>query len=250
MPVAPAAPPAPRDRTRLLALVMIGFGLALLVRNVAQPQDHSESIRMPLRDSTAAHVQIDTGNGTLRLTPSSPDRDLISGRVGFSGELEQLDEGDQERDIMLGVRSAGWGLLRSSHGTDWQLQLNPRPTYDLDINTGNGSNTLDLSTLTVGRLEVEGGNGSIKLALPTAGNLSGSLRLGNGDITLTVPQGRAMQLTVDHGNGELHLGALQKVDSSDDEDGGIYQTAGYRDDQPHIDLQVESGNGDLTVRQP
>ncbi|MFW6184610.1 MAG: hypothetical protein ACOC8X_12495 [Chloroflexota bacterium] len=131
---------------------------------------------------------------------------------------------------------------RSDANWIWDLQLNPNVPMRLTVNTGVGRSTLDLRELTLEELHVDTGVGETTVMLPGEGRLEASVNGGIGELIVEIPDGIPSRIDVDTGLGDADIrGDFER-------DGDIYVSPGYDDALDRIDLEIEAGIGEVTVR--
>src|SRR5690606_31363783 len=157
-----------------------------------------------------------------------------------------------------------WGWF-SDEGTAWDIGLNPSVPLDLDLDLASGRTTIDLSGLQLQGLSVDAASGSnvlhlpageyqatydaasgsVEIFLPESGNVTLEIDGASGGIRLHLPDTVEAQVIVeDGGSGRLNPGdRLRKVEEGDDDDEGVWQTAGFdgADNQVTIILSIASG---------
>jgi hypothetical protein len=201
---------------------------------------------------------------------------LMTASVWTRGEvqLEQEREDDGRLALEFGVREdpltwldpRDWGDTR---GRPWNIELSPTVPLELHVNAGNGATTAALDELTLTALALDSGNGSLEATLPD-GNYDIRVDSSNGSVALTLPGAGRQSLRVDSGNGSVRLllppGVAARVEYdtgngrlsvderftqvSGDHDEGVYETAGYDAAADGLTIDVDSGNGSVTISAP
>ena len=201
---------------------------------------------------------------------------LMTASIWTRGEvqLEQEREEDGRLTLEFGVRENPIAWLdprtwANDAGRTWAIELSPDVPLELRVNAGNGATTAVLAGLTLTGLALDSGNGSLQATLPD-GDYDVRADSGNGAITLTLPGAGRQALRVDSGNGSVRLllpagvaarvayemgNGRMNVDErfrqvSGGRDEGVYETVGYDAAAGGIEIQVESGNGSVTVAMP
>lgn len=279
-------PPLGTAMSALVALVAVAvFGYLLLsgtptaaMRSLGLPEAevselHDESFWVPLDGVQTAEITIDLSNYPAEIG-SPADGGLIGGTIYTRGELDtefELDGGHARYQV--GERSSGWMFNPQDWFSDesrtWTFSISPDVPIDLTIDAGNGSATADLSELTLSDLDIDaangsvtavlpdgdydvrldGGNGGIALTLPESGEREMHIDGGNGGITLLLPAGVEARVEYETGNGSVGVdGRFERVSGDDDE--GVYQTAGYEGAANRVLVEVNTGNGSLSIAMP
>lgn len=236
-------------RSRWLAFVLIGIGVAMLFGNLGNTRTKQDEVRRSLGNTQSAQIDIETGNGSITIGDTADAASLVSGNVSYRGSLNIQDNGDAERELRFRTRRDGFFNLFGSNSASWNLQLNTLPRYRLETDTGNGTSRLDLRRLLVERLEVSSGNGQLFVVLPERGAVEGEIDTGNGYVELTLPPGRAARIEVDMGNGSISAPGLTRTGGRGDRD-GVYETVNFAGASPNdrITLSIDTGNGNVAIK--
>lgn len=238
----------------LVAIVTIGLlvaGFFWLGASPAAGGEITDTISESLSGAESAEVRLDFGVGraTLDALPAGSDS-LVE------GSIERPDDGgariEQSYEVDGGVaiydlRTEGSFRLIPFFGPPddnwfWDLQLNPDVPMDLTVNTGVGQTTLDLTALTLREVHVDTGVGETTVMLPGEGQLEASVNGGVGELIIEIPDGVPARIDVDTG-----LGATD-VRGDFERDGDVYISPGYEDALDRINLEIDAGVGQVTVR--
>jgi hypothetical protein len=153
--------------------------------------------------------------------------------------------------VTVGERSGGFSFDPTTWGDEdraWAFALNPAVPIDLTIDGGNSSATADLGDLMLSGLVIDAGNGGVEATLPE-GDYDIRLDGGNGTINLLVPDGVPMRVEYDTGNGSVNVDErFERV--SGDEDEGVYETADYDATAGGLLMEINSGNGGVSIAAP
>jgi len=218
----------------------VGVGTPLLNQTFSQP----------LNGAKRATIDIGLGAGTLRLGAQSEADGLISGSVAH-GPRDQIQRdftvsGDTATFKLHAVRQNGWGgPLRFRNGEElvWDLRLNPDVPLQLDLSTGAGTSTLDLTHLNITELNVSTGVGTATLNLPERGIVRASVSGGVGDTTISIPAGIAARISASTGLGQVRVaGNFQRQDK-------LYVSPNYASAANRVDLAISGGIGSITIVQ-
>lgn len=200
-------------------------------------------------DASSADIQINFGVGQLRLGALKDSGNLIEGTVVRGpGETVLRDwtvEGGVARFRLhsQGVPFDPWPWGGRGNDRLWNLNLSPSVPMELDISTGVGQSTIDLSELQVTGLKVSSGVGETTVTLPGRGRLSAKVSGGIGKLTVIVPQGMAARIDASAGLGGLNIAPGRFV-----RQGGDYVSANYATAEDRVDLDVSGGVGEVTVK--
>jgi hypothetical protein len=280
--VVQARPPLGSFLSLLVALLAVGvFGYLLLsgspdaaMQRLGLPaprQLEDESFAVPADGVASAEITVELSNYPAEIGAGEAGW-LAAGTIWTRNGLA-LDRSDDDgrAEINIGENSGGFTFNPADWVGDdhtWTIALAPDLPIDLLIDSGNGSTTADLSELSLSELQIEasngsvnadlpdgdydvrldGGNGTLTIALPASGARQIEVDGGNGTIELLTPAGVPMRVEYDTGNGSVEVdGRFERV--SGDADEGVYETAGYSDDNGSL-MIIESGNGTVSITTP
>lgn len=235
----------------LIALLLLGvLGWVILagglspVTGTALP---SETVSQPLEGAARGEISILSGVGELRISPADEGANLIEGRVMLAQGEQAIVNHSQSNDTMsFSLRSQGtpsvwWPGIRD-HGKIWDLKINRDLPLTLNLNGGVGDVTVDLLRTKLTNLTVKGGIGNGTFTLPRQGQVSASINAGIGNLTVIIPAGMAAHVHVNSGLGQVAVtGSFQRRDND-------YTSPGYDSAADRVDLQVDGGIGNVTVR--
>lgn len=208
-----------------------------------------QALSQPLGEASRARVELGMGVGTLRLSAQPEPGALISGAVA-QGPRDEIRRdfsiaGDTATFKLQSVQQRGWPFAFGPRreALVWDLRLNPQVPIDLDVSTGAGTATLDLSRLNLSGLNVNTGVGATTLILPRAGVLRASVNGGIGETTITIPAGVAARIAAQAGIGRVNvLGTFDRQDAR-------YVSPGYASAPNRVELEIKGGIGSITVLQ-
>lgn len=232
----------------LLLLVTVVFALTFWAWQPYSGQvTTTESISQALKGATKADVNIDFGAGTLRLAGLSDADRLISGSISRGdGETVSQDFYVSNGTAYYTLKSKiDWGVsfFRSDpQDRTWDLRLNQSVPTDLSINKGAGDATLDLERLNVTNLDMNLGVGDTDLTVPAQGDVSSTIDAGVGDVTISIPEGMAARIQVNSGLGNTN------VPDNYARRGDVYVSPGFDNARDRIELNIDRGVGDVTIR--
>lgn len=212
----------------------------------------TQSIRQPIGDAEDATISIDFAVGELILGANTNSSDLALGTVGLFdvdsfqedfkmvGSTAYYELKSHSQDINL-----GWPIrLRGKQETPvWQIDLTTSIPLDIEINTGVGEATLNLSDLTISNLDVSVGVGKTILDLPNQGQFEARISGGIGLLIINIPAGMEARLRVSTG-----LGNTQIVGDFISRN-GVRTTPGFDDADNWVDLFVSGGIGEIRIVQ-
>ncbi len=234
------------------------------------------SLSEPLRDATAAKVDVNVSDGNLMMDGHTGDETILA-----CGTLEYTEkQGPPRRDVNMSNGQASLTLKASSTGkpwfhlpwsacnggTEWQIHLNPHVPADIRAQSGGGNVKLDLSSAVVTHLLAGTGGGNVEVILPDkASNLDVTAETGAGNVTIEVGHGTSGSNTVNAssgaGNVVVHLPSRIAarihtssgwgkgiVDSRFNKiDANTYQSPDYEAADDKVEITATSGAGDVII---
>lgn len=240
-----------------------------------------EQVSYPAEGVTEAEINLDLSSFDTQVTALSDSANLIEADLVYAGDLTfdtqksgekatvrlSTQEGD---DWTFWANPANW--FQPGREDEWQIGLNPDVETDLDLNLGSGNPTLDLEDLSLTDLVVnsgsggadmtlpggdydmtfDSGSGSVEIVFPDSGRHAFRVQSGSGSVTMIIPAEMEVRLVVeDAGSGGLHLRRddLTRIERGQDEDEGVWETAGYEDSRDRVELRLDTGSGSVTIEE-
>lgn len=241
-------------RSTLASAIIAVVGLLLIVGLVAAAvywgwggvgqSGVTESLVQEMEGAESATVTLDFAVGELKVRALGDSPDLMDAR--FSGlPVEHRYEVRAGRgDLQLKSKGGGfvWWPDAVVENT-WDVALSPRLPLILDVDTGVGQATLDLSGLQVTDFSLNAGVGSVRVVMPATGRIMAVVKAGVGEVVLEIPQGVAARIDADVG-----LGGLSVDGNRFPRVGKYYESPEYATADNRIDLRIDGGLGAITVR--
>lgn len=210
------------------------------------------------RDSAqTARVRLDLSIGTSSVRPlSAGSPNIIEADLTYIGDVTFVCDGEADKIIQLSqANTAGdWfknvvGFIGSGRKLRWEIALSPDVPYPLmDINSGVGDTTADLSAFAIERLELNSGTGECHATLPaSAESYSARINIGIGQTHLIVPSGAALDLDIRGGTGELELTIGDGARVNARMSGGLGETTIRLPNDAAVRLEASMGIGSLNI---
>ncbi|HYF91718.1 MAG TPA: LiaF domain-containing protein [Symbiobacteriaceae bacterium] len=202
-------------------------------------------ISADLSGATRARVEIAPSIGELRLRAASTDGTLVEGFVNrLNGERLDSDYSGSGGDVTFILKSHGVSVPSIDtrrNGGLWDLKLAKNVSLDLKLGTGIGKSEVDLTDLTLNRLEVNTGIGETELTLPAKGNFQVTMQNGIGQTTLRIPKGMEARVHASKGIGAIDIyGDFTR-------DGNSWTTSGYGNAENQVDVDINGGIGEIGI---
>lgn len=153
---------------------------------------------------------------------------------GSQGELVVTQpEGDNKIPLGTGQRN------------EWTVRLNDDMPLALDIQTGAGVGTLDLSTLDLSALNVDVGAGKIDLDLSGSWDhdVAATISGGVGELSVTLPGDMSVRVDAGTGLGNVTTSGLTQSGSG-------YVNEAYNSAGPTLTVAIDAGVGAIELKVP
>jgi hypothetical protein len=124
---------------------------------------------------------------------------------------------------------------------NWTVLLTPGLPLALDVRTGAGFTSLELSALDLDSLSLRAGLGQTVVTFPE-GAAAASVSTGVGDTTLYLPDALAARITVQ--SGLANVSVPPRFGRTDN----VYTTPGFDPEHEFLELEVRAGVGRVTIR--
>jgi hypothetical protein len=230
-------------------LVLVALGLNLLLGRRASVAAATEA-SLPLDGATAARLTARHGAGRLEVRAGANANLLFSGSFG-GGVRQQVQRDGEKLDVTLQAGDQDWtewmwpaAWIGPHRRLDWSLALNPNVPLSLKIDTGASEGRLDLSALRVTDLEINTGASSTEVILPArAGHTRARITAGAASVKVNVPEGVAARV-----QGRIGVGALNVDQARFPRRGSVYESDGFETAANRVELAVEGGAGEISVR--
>jgi hypothetical protein len=249
-------------RSLLGGLIGAALGLALIAGLIflliAQPVPglnfgmgnaslQTRHIDAPLAGIQTANVSLDFGSGGYRLYALGDSDKLIDGEVSYYGNLTfDVNASNDRANVRIDSQSGMFfGFMMPDE--KWDIGLNTKPVYDLDLNYGSGGGSADLSLLTLSGGQVDGGSGRVEVRLPATGKFTLNADGGSGGLTFQVPGKMALRVEYEHGSGGFISGARLNLVSGARNRDAVYETENFGSAGNAITLIVNGGSGSINI---
>jgi len=203
--------------------------------------ERTETRNVDLDQSEEVRVDLKIGTGELRVSGGS-DR-LMEGRFTYNRlrlrpEISYSAGGFRGHLTVEEPSHVGGTTRRYA----WDLRFNNKKPLDLNVKCGAGESRLNLSELTLRRVDVEMGVGEMKMDLRGApqNDYDVSIRGGIGEATVYLPEGVGIEADVRGGIGDIHAPGLTKH-------GGRYANDAYGHAKTTIHLDIRGGIGTINL---
>lgn len=159
--------------------------------------------------ATSLTALIELGSARSSVGPADPG---VAVDAEFQGPQPSKVDLTGTTDLQLEIRR-GRGSFLSFRRAEWEIELAPSLPTALDIRSGSGAASLNLSRFDLTALSLGAGSGSTDLTLPGGGRLySADISSGSGRLGLAVGSGASLDLTLQTRSGSVHLDVGDSTD--------------------------------------
>ncbi len=247
-----------RILSAILALLVVAGGIALMAVSPASRlgfldflpgfriggELKATHIEYPASDIQSADVKVGFSTGKNELYALSDSTSLIQADLSHYGELDvSYSESGGRANLEIGVDSAfSVGIFQSSE-EEWNVGLNPRVVYDLDLSLGVGESRIDLSRLALSGGKIDVGVGQTRMTLPDSGRFTLRVNGGVGSLHIIAPREVALRAQVNTGIGSFNNNSrLRPVGDN------VYETEDFATADNAITLIIDIGVGSVTIQ--
>jgi hypothetical protein len=229
----------------VLAVWLAAVACNSLVGNTsAQTQTRTQAV--DLEGAGSARVRIDFPAGRLKVEHGAAglmQATFTSNVADWEPQVDYQVDGDQG-ELVVDQRDADLTIGRELIN-EWTIQLNDSVPLDLEIHTGAGESTLDLSAMNVTALRVETGAGSTNLDLSGGWDHDVTVTLtgGVGEIKVKLPGEMGVRVNLDTALVGVTTTGLEK-------DGNGYINQAYGAAAHTLTLDIQAGIGSIELAAP
>jgi hypothetical protein len=233
------------NRMLIVLVLVAALLLASCSPNLRVGELRTESHSVKLGGAKSVSVSIIFGAGTLDV--SGDGEDLLD--ADFTYNVAKLQPKVKYTDGALVVSQPEADGMPALPGVtdfrnEWDLHLDNQVPMELSVNVGAGTSNLNLSGLSLSRLDITLGatEGTIDLSGNWAHNLDITIDAGASNITVLLPKDVGVHIVVDRGPTVIDTQGLMR-------DGDIYTNAAYGESGVtlHVDLKTGVGLINLVV---
>lgn len=226
----------------LLAAAFIFMGCKVF--NVAVGGDIvTETISIEPQGATSLSVQIEMDLGELKL--HGMGNTLLQGSFTYNvpeWKPSTVYEVAGDKGVLRITQPGSDTNLTNDPVNTWDLGLGEGLPMNMEINLGAGTSDIDLTRIDVTSLRISTGAGDLNLDLrgSRTHDIDIIINHGLGEITLQLPQDMGVRVDINKGVGEVNASGLDQV-------GSVYTNSLYGESAPRLNIQIESGAGDITL---
>ena len=215
----------------------------------------TQNLSEPLDGATTAKVAINMVDGNLTLDGATSGEPLLtSGTLQYleyqSLPTQSVNKNNGQTTFTLKASGKGqpwFHFPRTAYNgaIEWQIHLNPTVLFDITAHTGGGNVNLNLTDIAVTCVTADTGGGNMEVILPdNAAGLIVAVKTGAGSVVVHVPVTIAARIHATSGLGKVIVASrFNRID------GNTYQSPDYNNDVDKVEITVQSGAGNVSVKE-
>ncbi len=215
----------------------------------------TEQFSEPVGAATSARVRLDIPIAETVVNSAVGGDNLIDAEITHIGEIKFAVSGEDRKVVNVSqhAEAADWarnmfGWIGTQGRLRWNVGLTARIPLDLDVHSGIGKTTLDLSKLQLAALNVDGGTGQLELTLPENGtHYTAHVSGGVGEVDVRVPSGASVELQINSGTGKVSLEIGDGAEVTARIKGGIGQCDLLIPSGAPVRVQADVGMGGINI---
>lgn len=229
-------------------LVVAGALTWAALRATSQTAAGPQSIVQYPYEAESAKIIVDFQVGELSIAALGDSLNLMEGetRIGLGETLKQEYAVAENVGRLTLIQQSSAVLVpfigSQAAPTVWTIRLSPKFPLTLDVDTGVGEATLDLSELLLTDLTLDTGVGQTNVTFPDSGAMRADLSTGVGEVSVTIPEGLPARITVNSGLTSINIPARFA------QSGEVYTTANFSTTGDYLELTLDAGVGSVIVR--
>jgi len=183
-----------------------------------------------------ANLQINAGAGMFTIKDTTAN--LVDAKArGILGEYDfSSEQTDSIANIDFHMHTRNFNLFKNKIRNQLDIRLNPKVTWDFDINLGASKSRFDLSQFDVRSLSLETGATSTKIKFGEKSEETNvDIRMGAARLTLEIPKNVGAEI-----NSDMALIA-KDFDGFSKKSDGYYSTDNFESAKKKIRINVEGG---------
>ena len=205
-------------------------------------QEQSETIDLEGAESVVVNLRMGAGELTVRGgSDALVDAEFIYNVDEWEPTIDYAVSGD-EGELWIEQPEVG-SLSLESYRYEWILEFNEDVPMEMNVDLGAGVNELDVSALSLTRLDLEMGVGDLNLDLTgeREQDLDVSIRGGVGSATVLLPADVGVRAEVTGGLGSIDVDGLTR-------EGDVYVNEAYEESDMTVNLDIEAGVGEIDLQ--
>ena len=159
-----------------------------------------------LGDVQSASLEINAGAATIKISSDSDvGTDLFKAHIAYSGTKPDVTFDASSRKLTISQRGNNF-LIFQSRRFELDLQINPKVTWAVELNTGAATSTLNLSHVQLKSLSLSSGAARDEITLGPASEAV-PVEIDGGALTVKIHRPQGTEASVDVSGGAVSLDA-------------------------------------------
>ena len=189
-----------------------------------------------------AKLKFHAGAGAITIDDTT-SKLIYAKTQGYNDDFDlDVSKFDNEADINFKMSKTRFSFNSISHKNKVEINLNPYPVWDLNIDVGAASLNLDLTKFNVNKIKIEMGAASLHAKLGDfAKNTDFEIDAGASSINIAIPENSGCEIDADVTLSSKDFKGFTKITSS------VYRTRNFDEASKKIYLKIKSGVSSLKV---
>ena len=190
----------------------------------------------------SAKLKFHAGAGAMTINDTT-SKLIYAQTKGYNDDFDlDVSKFDNEADIDFRMAKTRFSFNSLSHKNRVNIDLNPNPVWDLDIDVGAASLNLDLSKFIVEKIKIEMGAASLHARLgDMSDNTNFEIDAGASSINISIPESSGCEIDADVTLSSKDFDGFRKINSS------VYRTDNFEEAKKKIYLRIKSGVSSVKV---
>lgn len=187
-----------------------------------------------------ATFQLDAAAGSFKIN-SSTDQLIEFNKRGNLGNYSLTTKDDEGKKIIkVKLENTIVNLGKKSDRVN--IQLNPEPLWDLDLDIGAASFNLDLTEFKVANLDIDGGAASVKIKLGQMHDLTKlTIDAGASSIRVSIPENSGCEIKTSTVLSSRSFQGFEKIKQH------TYQTSNFGESENKIYIELDAAVSSMNI---
>lgn len=223
-------------------LILIGYGFFQGQRLGQLEPINGGNVQITKETGVSRGVlDLDFGAGNIYI--GNTKEFLVDANVPNSYIQNKVSRRDGGKTVDVQFQEKSHRFIKLRKNMDYHFRLNEDMVWDLDIDMGAASGTIDFSQLNVKDIDIDAGAVDLELVFgDKIENANVKIDTGASNIDITIPDTIGVKVKMD---GALKDSNLKELGWSNQH--GFYQSPNYDDAEKKIDIDMDMGAGNLDV---
>jgi hypothetical protein len=226
----------------LFFLVVIGYGFFQGQRIEQLETVNGGNVRIANESgANRGRLDLDLGGGSIYI--GNTKEFLVDASIPNPYVKNKVNRQDGGKRVDVQFEEQSNKFIKLGKNMNYQFNLNDEIVWDLDIDMGATSGTIDLSQLNVRDIDLDAGAADVKLIFgDKIETVNVKIDTGASSIDLSIPEAVGTKVKLD---GALKSSNLKNLGWKYEQ--GVYQSSNYDSAQKKINVDLDMGAGSLDV---